>query len=190
VQRRPSAERTATHPRGVLSQGPVNAVSCLAVGSQSMRWSEEDLQRLELGVVGAVASGCQDAGIAWFCLLSAVGSTALSRFRYVQVMGMKEDTVRNVGFAHLAIFRPSIIVGNADTTAWVGWSGSLVPGSIGNLDQRILGRSIAAEIALHSREAGEVTRENAANKLFGINTIGSPGDGGVLSQSSDLWYTS
>ena len=39
-----------------------------------------------------------------------------------------------------------------------------MPGSFGNIDQRILGRSIAAEIALHSREAGEVTRENAAIK--------------------------
>jgi hypothetical protein len=37
-----------------------------------------------------------------------------------------------------------------------------VPGSFGNIDQRILGRSIAAEIALHSRETGGVTRENAA----------------------------
>jgi hypothetical protein len=79
-------------------------------------------------------------------------------------MGMKEDTVRNVGFRRLAIFRPGIIVGNAHTPAWVGWLGGLVPGSFGNIDQRTLARSIAAEIALHSREAGEVTRENAAMK--------------------------
>jgi hypothetical protein len=52
----------------------------------------------------------------------------------------------------------------AHTPAWAAWLGSLVPGSFGNIDQRILGRSIAAEIALHSREAGEVTRENAAMK--------------------------
>jgi hypothetical protein len=51
-----------------------------------MRWSEEELKRLELGVVGAFARGCHDAGIAQFCLLSAVGSTARSRFRYVRVM--------------------------------------------------------------------------------------------------------
>ncbi len=43
---------------------------------------------------------------------------------------MKEDTVRNVGFARLAIFRPGIIVGNAHTPAWAGWLGSLVPGSV------------------------------------------------------------
>jgi hypothetical protein len=39
-----------------------------------------------------------------------------------------------------------------------------VPGSFGNIDQRILGRSIAAEMVLHRGEAGEVIRENAAMK--------------------------
>jgi uncharacterized protein YbjT (DUF2867 family) len=158
------AERTAALAREVLSQGPASAVSCVGVGSGSRRWSEEDLKRLELGVVGALARGCHDAGIAQFCLLSAVGSTARSRLRYGRVMGMKEDTVRNIGFIRLAIFRPGIIVGNAHTPAWVGLLGSLVPGPFGNIDQQILARSIAAEIALHSREAGEVIRENAAMK--------------------------
>jgi uncharacterized protein YbjT (DUF2867 family) len=122
------------------------------------------LKRLELGVVGAFARGCHHAGIAQFCLLSAVGSTARSRFRYAGVMGMKEDTIRKIGFTRLAIFRPGIIVGNAHTPAWVSLLGNLVPGPFGNIDQRILGRSIAAEIALHSPEAGEIVRENAAMK--------------------------
>jgi uncharacterized protein YbjT (DUF2867 family) len=160
------AKQTATLARKVLSQGPVSAVSCVGVGSGSMRWSEEALQRLEVGVVGAFARGCHDAGIAQFCLLSAAGSTSRSRFRYVRVMGMKEDTVRNVGFARLAIFRPGIIVGNAHTPAWSVWLGHLLPGRFGNIYQQILGRSIAAEVALHSQEIGEVIRENAAmNRL-------------------------
>jgi hypothetical protein len=70
------AERTADLASKVLSQGPVSAVSCVGVGSGSMRWSEEELRRLEVGVVGAFARGCHAAGIAQFCLLSAVGSTA------------------------------------------------------------------------------------------------------------------
>jgi uncharacterized protein YbjT (DUF2867 family) len=156
------AERTAAVARDVLSEGPASALSCVGVGSGSLRWSEEDLKRLELGVVGAFARGCHDAGIAQFCLLSAVGSSARSRFRYVRVMGMKEDAIRQVGFTRLAIFRPGIIVGNVHTPTWVGWLGSFVPGRFGNVDQRILGRSIAAEVALHSKDAGEVIRENAA----------------------------
>ena len=158
------AERTAAVAREVLSQGPASAVSCVGVGSGSARWSEEELTRLELGVVGAFARGCHDAGIAQFCLLSAAGSTVRSRIRYVRVMGMKEDTVRKVGFARLAIFRPGIIVGNAHTPTSIGWLGRLIPGPFGSIDQRILARSIAAEIALHSRESGEVIRENSAMK--------------------------
>jgi uncharacterized protein YbjT (DUF2867 family) len=158
------AERTAALAREILSQGPVSAVCCVGVGSGSARWTEEELKRLELGVVGAFARGCHLAGIAQFCLLSAVGSTARSRFRYARVMGMKEDAMRNISFARLAIFRPGIIVGNAHTPAWVSLLGKLVPGPFGNIDQRILGRSIAAEIALHSRQDGEVIRENAAMK--------------------------
>jgi len=158
------ARRTAALAREVLSQGPASAVSCVGVGSGSARWSEEELKRLELGIVGAFARGCHDAGVAQFCLLSAVGSSARSRFRYVRVMGRKEDTVRSIGFARLAIFRPGIIIGNAHTPAWVGWLGSLVPGRFGNIDQQILGRSIAAEIALHSQETGEVFLENADMK--------------------------
>jgi uncharacterized protein YbjT (DUF2867 family) len=136
----------------------------VGVGSGSARWSEEELKRLEVGVVGAFARGCHDAGIAQFCLLSAVGSTAKSRFRYVRIMGLKEDAVREIGFKRLAIFRPGIIVGNAHTPAWVAWLGRLVPGRFGNVDQRDIGRSIAMEIALHGRDAGEVIRENAAMK--------------------------
>jgi uncharacterized protein YbjT (DUF2867 family) len=156
------AERTAAIAREVLSQGLVSAVSCVGVGSGSRHWSEEELQRLEVDVVGAFARGCHKAGITQFCLLSAAGSTARIRFRYARIMGMKEDTVRKIGFIRFAIFRPGIIVGNAHTPAWVGWLGRLVPGPFGNIDQRSLGRSITAEIALHSQEFGEVTVENAA----------------------------
>ncbi|MBS1804652.1 MAG: hypothetical protein JST28_14915 [Acidobacteria bacterium] len=158
------AGRVAEVAREVLKQGAASAVSCVGVGSGSMKWSEEELKRLELGVVGAFARSCHDAGVAQFCLLSAVGSTAKSRFRYVRVMGMKEDTVRSVGFRRLAIFRPGIIVGNAHTPAMAGWLGSLVPGKYGNIDQQVLGRSIAAEVALNSQETGEVVLENAAMK--------------------------
>jgi len=158
------ADRTATLAREVLAQSPASAISCVGVGSGSMRWTEEELKRLELGVVGAFACGCHTAGLEQFCLLSAVGSTAKSRFRYVRVMGMKEDTVRSIGFRRLAIFRPGIIVGNAHTPAYAGWFGKLIPGKFGNIDQQILGRSMAAEIALHNQDTGEVILENAEMK--------------------------
>jgi uncharacterized protein YbjT (DUF2867 family) len=83
------AERTAAVAREMLSQGPASAVSCLGIGSGSTGWSEEEMRRLEIGVVGAFARGCHDAGITQFCLLSAAGSTARSRFRYYREVKRK-----------------------------------------------------------------------------------------------------
>lgn len=97
--------------RQLCNAGRVSAISCVGVGTGSKHWTEEDLKKLELGVVGSFARGCHDAGITQFCLLSAVGSKATSRWKFVRVMGMKENTVRDVGFARLAIFRPGIIAG-------------------------------------------------------------------------------
>ncbi|MBE7157856.1 MAG: hypothetical protein INR62_05400 [Rhodospirillales bacterium] len=158
------AQRVAEVAASVLSQGPASAVSCAGVGSGSARWSDDELTRLEVGVVGGFAQGCHDAGIRQFCLLSAAGSSAHSRFRYFRVMGLKEDRVRAIHFRRLGIFRPGIIAGNAHTPAYVSFLGRFVPGSLGNIEQRILGRSIAAEIVLHSQASGEVVRANGAMK--------------------------
>jgi hypothetical protein len=63
------------------------------------------------------------------------------------------------------IFRPGIIVGNAHTPAWVRLVGKPRAWAVRQYrSARILGRSIAAEIALHSRRTGEVIRENTAMK--------------------------
>ena len=162
--------RMAAMAGEVLAQGPASAISCLGIGSGSLRWSEEDLRRVELGVAGAFARGCHEAGIAQFCLLSAVGSTASSRFKYVRVMGMKEDTVREVGFKRLAIFRPGIIVGNANTPAWSAWLGLLLPEPYGNIDQQVLAKAIAKEAASNSQEVGEVVLHNAAMKKLAAHS--------------------
>src|ERR1700753_1778738 len=47
------AKRTAALARETLLQAVASAVSCVGVGSGSGRWSEEALQKLEVGVVGA-----------------------------------------------------------------------------------------------------------------------------------------
>ncbi len=155
------SERIKTLAAELNSQGHVSAVSCVGIGKGTALWSEDDLKRVEVGVVGAFARGCHEGGISQFALLSAVGSTAASPFKYVRVMGMKEDAVRAAGFTRLAIFRPGIITGNAHTPGWSGLLGAFLPGGFGNIDQQILGRAIAKEIALHQRATGEVIYENA-----------------------------
>jgi uncharacterized protein YbjT (DUF2867 family) len=149
--------------RSMVSQGgPVYGASCIGVGKGSMNWSEDDLKALEIGVVGGFARGCHAGGITRFSLLSAVGSTATSRFRYVRVMGLKEEAVRAVGFERLAIFRPGIIAGNAHTPRIVAWLGRMIPGPFGAIDQDDIGWAFVAEFKRDPAPGGVVVLENGA----------------------------
>jgi uncharacterized protein YbjT (DUF2867 family) len=139
---------------------PVYAASCIGIGKGSQQWSEEDIKKLEIGLVGAFARGCRGAGVERFGLLSAAGSSAKSRIRYARIMGLKEDTVRAAGFKCLAIFRPGIIAGNVHTPAMLAWLGRLIPGSFGTIDQDDIGRAFVGEF-LHGG-SGETVLENAA----------------------------
>ncbi|MGD0505924.1 MAG: NAD(P)H-binding protein [Steroidobacteraceae bacterium] len=140
----------------------VSAVSCVGVGSGSLRWTEAQLEQLEVGVVGAFARGVRQAGVVQFCLLSAAGANAGSRIKYTRIMGLKEAAIQAVQFPRLAIFRPGIIVGNAHTPRWVGWLGKLVPGPWGNIEQRDIGRAFVAEIAAKAAESGVTVYDNRA----------------------------
>jgi uncharacterized protein YbjT (DUF2867 family) len=155
----------STLARSMLALGdPVYGASCVGVGKGSRQWSEEELKALELGVVGGFARGCHDGGVERFALLSAVGSAANSRIRYVRVMGLKEETVQGIGFKRLAIFRPGIIGGNAHTPGYVAWLGRLIPGRFGTIEQDDIGRAFAAEFINVSTHNGVVYLENAAMK--------------------------
>ena len=124
------ASEIAELPRTCSAQGePLYAASCIGIGKGSQQWSEEDIKKLEIGLVGAFARGCLAAGIERFGLLSAAGSSAKSWIRYARIMGEKEDAVRSLGFKRLAIFRPGIIAGNAHTPGFLAVVGRFVPGS-------------------------------------------------------------
>lgn len=131
---------SACAPRAMLG------VSCVGVGAGSGKWSEDDLMKLEVGVVGAFARGCKAGGVGRFGLLTAAGSNPKSSIRYARVMGRKEETVAAVGFAQLAIFRPGIIGGNVHTPRWVDLLGRALPGSWGTIDQSTIGRAFVTEL--------------------------------------------
>jgi hypothetical protein len=139
---------------------PVYGASCVGVGKGSMKWSEEELKALEIGVVGGFARGCQAGGITRFSLLSAVGSTSKSRLRYVRLMGLKEEAIQGIGFQRLTIFRPGIIAGNAHTPPYVAWLGRLIPGRFGTIAQDDIARAFVVEFVNTSAPEGVVYLEN------------------------------
>jgi uncharacterized protein YbjT (DUF2867 family) len=155
--------QVATLAQSMVAQGdPVIGASCVGVGTGSLRWTEEELKALEIGVVGGFARGCHAGGITRFALLSAVGSNARSRIRYVRVMGLKEQTIQAIGFKRLAIFRPGIIGGNVHTPRYAAWLGRLIPGRFGTIEQDDIGRAFVAEFISSSAPSEIVYLENGA----------------------------
>src|ERR1700759_2159950 len=151
--------------QSLAAQGdPVHGASCVGVGSGSMKWSEEQLKALEVGVVGGFARGCLAGGITRFALLSAAGSSTKSRIRYARIMGLKEETVAGTGFQRLAIFRPGIIAGNAHTPGYAAWLGRLMPGPFGTIEQDDIARAFVAEFIDTPAQNGVVRLENTAMK--------------------------
>jgi len=149
--------------QSMVAQGdPVYGASCVGVGKGSMTWSEEQLRALEIGVVGGFARGCQAGDITEFSLLSAAGSSVKSRIRYARVMGLKEETIKGIGFQRLTIFRPGIIAGNAHTPRYLAWLGRLIPGPFGTIDQDDIGRAFVAEFISNPAPNGVVYLENSA----------------------------
>jgi uncharacterized protein YbjT (DUF2867 family) len=149
--------------QSMVAQGDlVYGASCVGVGKGSLEWSEEELKALEIGVAGGFARGCHAGGIARFALLSAVGSNASSRIRYVRIMGLKEQAVQATGFTRLAMFRPGIIGGNAHTPSHVAWLGRLIPGRFGTIEQADIARAFVAEFIDSAAPNGVVHLENGA----------------------------
>jgi uncharacterized protein YbjT (DUF2867 family) len=157
-----SAAVAAIAERMVAQGDRVYGASCVGVGSGSLRWSEEALKALEIGVVGGFARGCHAGGITRFALLSAVGSSPNSRIRYARIMGLKEQTVQAIGFTRLAIFRPGIIGGNVHTPTYAAWLGRVIPGRFGTIEQDDIGRAFVAEFTRNQGASGVAYLENAA----------------------------
>ena len=157
-----STEVAAVAQNLVAQGAPVYAASCVGVGTGSLQWSEEDLKRLEIGVVGDFARGCHAAGVTRFALLTAVGSSPQSRIRYSRILGLIEEAVRAIGFKRLAIFQPGIIGGNVHTPRYAAWLGRLIPGRFGTIAQDDIARAFVAEFISTPAPDGVVYLENAA----------------------------
>lgn len=73
--------------------------------------SQEAFRRVDFEYPLAVARAGLAGGARHFLLVTAVGSTAKSRFFYNRVKGELEDAVIALGFRSVTIARPSLIVG-------------------------------------------------------------------------------
>jgi len=133
------------------AQGHDVAISCIGIGAGTTSMTEAQMHKVEVDLVGGFARGCKAAGIEIFELLTAVGvneHSAESRIKYFRLLGKKLNTVLDVGFEKLAVFKPGTIVGNAHTPNWVTPFTGLIPDALGlgNIRQDEVARAFVAHL--------------------------------------------
>jgi len=122
VARRPPG---VSHPRlsevvadfGRLEAAVVPRVStafCALGTTMAKAGSEAGFRAVDLDAVAAFAGLARRAGAHRFLLVSALGADVGSRVFYSRVKGEAEETVKAAGFEGVALFRPSLLLGERE----------------------------------------------------------------------------
>ncbi|HYE54618.1 MAG TPA: NAD(P)H-binding protein [Chitinophagaceae bacterium] len=69
-------------------------------------------RKVDYDIPVTAAKFCAATGVEEFLLVSSVGANSRSRNFYLKLKGEVEDAVRQVNIASIAIFRPSMLLGN------------------------------------------------------------------------------
>lgn len=92
--------------------GFVDAAFCCLGTTIKAAGSEAAFRQVDHDYVLAFAAAAQAHGATHFAVISSIGAGVHSRIFYNRTKGETERDLQNLGFASLAIYRPSFLVGN------------------------------------------------------------------------------
>jgi uncharacterized protein YbjT (DUF2867 family) len=90
---------------------PVGAAFCALGTTIAKAGSEAAFRAVDLEAVVAFARFARRAGARRFLFVSSLGADPASRTFYLRVKGEAEEAVKAVGFEGVALFRPSLLLG-------------------------------------------------------------------------------
>ncbi|MFM7507334.1 MAG: NAD(P)H-binding protein [Rubrivivax sp.] len=128
---------------GALPALPAAEAAFCALGTTiKVAGSQAAFRAVDFDAVLAFARACRAAGVRRFAVVSALGADARSGNFYSRVKGEAEDALRGLGFEHLLIARPSLLLGDRAALGqparpgeqWgsrvAGWLGPLLPAAV------------------------------------------------------------
>jgi len=168
------AEVTKLAQSMVARGDPVHGASCVGVGKGSMKWSEEELKALEIGVVGGFCPRL--SGRRYHTVFSALGSgkhrkkqDSLCAGHGVERRGGSRDRLPTPRDFSSGNYRRQC---STHRPMWLGWGG-LVPGPFGTIEQDDIGRAFVAEFISSSVPNGVVHLENGAMRQLSVRLSSS-----------------
>jgi uncharacterized protein YbjT (DUF2867 family) len=97
------------------AQGVHVALAAFGVGKGSTKMPEEEVRKIEIAYPEAFCRAAKAGGARVCGVMTAAGANPKSGMKYAKIIGEKEKAVESVKFDFLGIYRPAVILGNANT---------------------------------------------------------------------------
>ena len=97
------------------AQGVDVALAAFGVGKGSANMPEEEVRKIEIAYPEAFCRAAKAGGARVCGVMTAAGADPESGMKYAKIIGEKEKAVESVKFDFLGIYRPGVILGNANT---------------------------------------------------------------------------
>ena len=152
-------EQVAPHAQGVDI-----ALAAFGVGKGSAKMPEEEVRKIEVSYPHAFCRAAKAGGARVCGVMTAAGADSEARFRYARIMGEKEKAVESVEFDFLGLYRPGVILGNANTPRALGYVMPLLDSDMGSEYYSIHKNDLARAMVSQSEQALFAIAEESASK--------------------------
>jgi uncharacterized protein YbjT (DUF2867 family) len=141
-----------------------DVVFCCLGTTIKVAGSEEAFREVDQHLPIRIARAALEKGAQHFIIVSAMGSDAKSRIFYNRVKGEMEAELRCLGYPHVTIVRPSLLLGERKEKR--------VGEKIGSVLMRVFAPLIPKKWqAVHVRKVAQVMVESAKNSQEGVRVI-------------------
>jgi len=97
------------------------ALAAFGVGKGSAKMPEEEVRKIEIAYPQAFCRAAKTGGARVCGVMTAAGADPEAGMKYAKIIGEKEKAVESVKFDFLGIYRPAVILGNANTPGTLGY---------------------------------------------------------------------
>ena len=131
------------------AQGVDVALAAFGVGKGSAKMPEEEVRKIEIAYPEAFCHAAKAGGARVCGVMTAVGANPESGMKYAKIIGEKEKAVESVKFDFLGIYRPAVILGNANTPRALNYLLPLLhwamPSKYHSIDKNDIARAMVAQ---------------------------------------------
>jgi uncharacterized protein YbjT (DUF2867 family) len=137
-------EEVAPHALGVDV-----ALAAFGVGKGSAKMPKEEVRKIEIAYPQAFCRAAKAGGARVCGVMTATGADPESGMKYAKIVGEKEKAVESVKFDFLGIYRPAVILGNANTPSVLNYLMPLLhwamPSKYHSIHKNDLARAMVAQ---------------------------------------------